>query len=258
MGHLRLGQSSALIIALAITALPARAQEFTSAYVGGRGILTVQGPTGLFLNPTSGTAPGRSLTAQICAATVKIGDSTTATAANVLATYGATDWLEVGAIAYDIQNDGQSPGVGPHVRARLVTDQAGSAIPEIGVGYYSNEGRTAEKQRSFFAAASKQVAFDQTSAVRSIRFHGGVRNTWRKATDDSEVVGYGGVELELPYYVFLGAELSTDEDPFERTPFGFGLQVRHPSGVGFTLSGVQPGFSDDIALFIGIGINFKN
>src|SRR6187401_1278807 len=35
-------------------------------YVGGRGLLTMEGPTGMFINPTSGTMPAGAFTAQYC------------------------------------------------------------------------------------------------------------------------------------------------------------------------------------------------
>src|SRR5688572_26767682 len=35
-------------------------------YEGGRGLITLEGISGMFLNPTSGTLPARSLTAQYC------------------------------------------------------------------------------------------------------------------------------------------------------------------------------------------------
>jgi len=239
-----------------------------NAYVGGRGIVTSEGPAGLFLNPTSGTQKKGVLTAQTCLATFEGSDGSSFSGNKVLVSYGVEDWLEVGAVSLDIQNDGLNPGIGPHVRARVVKEKSDSVVPEVAVGYYANEGRERvgrEQKRVLFLAASKDIPLPWSDKakpfVRSARLHAGVRHAWRDAPEStigagnrSDVVGWFGGEIEMPHNIFFVAEFATDEITLPRSPFGFGIQVRHPSGLGLTLGGIQPGFSADIGLYVGIGI----
>jgi len=227
------------------------------AFVGGRGLIAAEGPAGMFINPTSGTSPKGTVTAQTCVAVVEPKGGGTAVGNGILATYAVKDWLEVGAVTTDIQNDGHGLSVGPHVRARLLKDEPGSIRPEAAVGYYSTEGRVGN--RSVFAAFSKGRRFGadkERPILRSGRLHAGVRQTWRDAGAD-DVVGYFGAEVGLPAHTYLVGEIQTDETAAAHTKFGFGLQARHPSGIGVTIGGFQPGGSSDIALYIGIGIGFS-
>lgn len=246
------------------------------AFVGGRGLVTSEGPAGLFINPTSGTAPKGTFTAQTCVAIFNKGlaaggppdvDGTFVGNKTIL-TYAIEDWLEVGATSLDIQNDRGDPSIGPHVRARLLKEEEGSLRPEVGVGYYSYETQSSAvnpplaDRRVLFLAVSKDIPLpnraEEKKFVQSARVHAGVRETWREnAGDATDFVGYWGAEVGLPYHTYFIAELQTDESTNPRTPFAFGVQVRHPAGVAFTVGGMQPGFSNDIGLYVGIGIGFS-
>src|SRR5688572_23844625 len=96
-----------------LTAAVAHAQQFkTSAplrddkkiiappeeepYRASRGLITLEGPSGMFINPTSATLPQGKFTIQYCLFfpnrdTDIVGHGT-------LISYGVTDWLEVGAV----------------------------------------------------------------------------------------------------------------------------------------------------------------
>jgi hypothetical protein len=173
-----------------------------------------------------------------------------------LLSYSFADWLELGARADDNLNDGKDPALSPLLRIRPLEDSPGRAPPELAIGSYGNVNGAAQREWVAFAAASKALPIRSGPVMRSVRLHAGLRRNWREGTGEDATVGYAGLEVGLPYWIYLAVEGSTKEDPFPHTPFAFGLQVRHPSGVGFTLSGVQPGFSDGLGLFIGIGINF--
>ena len=74
------------------------------AYRGGRGLITASGPTGMFLNPTSGTLTKGAISAQVFGSIIK-PISTLPTGGqdqfgyyNGLLGYGVTDWLEVGGL----------------------------------------------------------------------------------------------------------------------------------------------------------------
>lgn len=237
-------------------AVRATAQHAEPVLHSGRGLITSEGPTGLFINPTSGVGAAGAFSPQLCVWTQQVAGRGDVSNVNGLLTYTPLEWLEVGALLDDAVSDGHSPAFGPMLRLRLLADGGESPLPEVGVGYYAIEGRREIRERVAFAAASKTFAVSPAAFLRAIRLHGGVRGNWRDSTDDTEAVGYGGLELELPYGIHAIGELSTHEDPLPHTPFAFGLQVRHHSGVGFTASGVQTGSGEDLALYVGIGINF--
>ena len=174
---------------------------------------------------------------------------------SVVASYGLRDWLELGAIGFDVQNDGQSIVAGPMLRGRLLKDQG--ARPEVSLGAYSLEGVDALQRRTVFIAASKRFPlFSEEQWVRAFRLHAGFRNTWREVGETDDAVGYVGAELEFPRNFFAVGEVSTEDNAAPHTPFSFGVQYRDTSGFGLSLAGIQTGTSNDIGLFVGIGINF--
>ncbi len=226
-----------------------------TAYVGGRGVVSLEGPSGLFINPTSGTPPKGKVTAQTCAVTFDNGAGGSVTGTTILVSYGVRDWLEIGSAAIDIQNDSTDPAFGPLVNVRVMRDA--EKRPEVTVGYYSNEGPTRFQKRVLYLASSKKWDVGKRQGpVKHVRVHAGARQAWRDVNPNTDVVGWAGIEFALPYNLYLVGEVSTEDSNLPHTPFGFGLQVRHPSGIGMTLGGLQPGFSSDIGLVVGIGINF--
>ena len=230
-----------------------------SAYVGGRGIITVEGPTGLFINPTSGTAPKGQMTVQACTVVFENPDGSTLAAYGGVASYAIYDWLEVGAVLFEVANDGNNPALGPMIRARFVKET--KMIPEVSVGYYSYEDTSpafGEWKRVLFAAVSKawKIRDNDKGWFETVRAHGGVRVNWRDVGESSDAVGYLGADVSLPKQLYLVAEVSTEDNNFPHTPYAFGLQLRHPEGYGFTLAAVQPGFSSGAGVYTGIGINF--
>ena len=203
-------------------------------------------------------APKGTVTLQTCVAVFEASGGGTFVGNKSLLTYAFTDWFELGAIALDIQNDGDSPSIGPTFRARFVRE--GEKRPEIAVGYYSNEGTIGpipDYKRVGFLAASKGFFESDEGLFRGARLHVGVKQLWFGDGVGSDTVGYLAGEVALPFWTNLIAEVSTDEKGLPYTPFAFGVQVRHPDGIGITLAGMQPGFSADIGLYIGIGIGFS-
>src|SRR5215207_2552236 len=96
-------------------------------YIGGRGLLTMEGPTGLFINPTSGTLPAGAFTAQYCFFLPNWSASDPLMAHGALISYGVTDWLEIGGLfsAIDIDGGDTLYSGGPMVRARLLKQDDG-------------------------------------------------------------------------------------------------------------------------------------
>jgi hypothetical protein len=225
-------------------------------YEGGRGLLTLQGPSGMFINPTSGTLPQGKFTLQYC--NLYVDNHTDVVVHGWMASYGVTDWLEVGAIA-DVANvpvDTNLGVGGPLVRVRLLRDR--EWWPQLSVGFYGKYGTNVLEQSTVFLAAYKRIPIDESGFFKSLGFHAGIRGSWFHddfAKDDSVNV-YGGAELQLPYRLYLLGEVGTKgntpagRDP--NTPYAFGAQWRL-GAVNLTFAGVQDGTMDKISLFYGVG-----
>ena len=230
-------------------------------YVSGRGLITLEGISGMFLNPTSGTLPAGSLTVQHCTAILEKNDDTLYQH-TTMASYGLTDWLELG--IFGRVNDRPDDlvdlgGGGPLARLRLLKDE--SWYPEVSVGGLLREGHETVRKRTAFAAASKRIRFEENPILLSLRGHAGFRQLWQDS-DVAEANGsvvYGGAELEFPYDVYLVAEISNKEDVFNHQPYAFGAQWRPNQVVGLSVAGVQTGGEDQVSLYVGIGatLNFE-
>lgn len=73
-------------------AIPAVADEKDSGnIIGGHGNITVEGPTGLFLNPTSGILAEGELIIQYCAAILEDAENNNFIGHNAILSYGVTD-----------------------------------------------------------------------------------------------------------------------------------------------------------------------
>ena len=176
-----------------------------STYTGGRGLITIEGITGLFLNPTSGTPAKGQLTPQYCVAITE-QDHNTQVQHTAMLSYGVTDWLELGVfgrITSLAATDGTVGAAGPLVRVRLLKDE--QWWPELAVGALDSEGDGRLTRRTLFTAASKGLALPDSSPIRSVRAHVGVRQLWQDEKFNAEhvTIGYVGGEIELPAHVFV-------------------------------------------------------
>jgi hypothetical protein len=224
-------------------------------YVGGRGLLTMEGPTGMFINPTSGTMPAGAFTAQYCFFLPNWSATDPLMAHGALISYGVTDWLEVGGLLsyLDFDNGDDLFSGGPMVRARLLKQD--DVMPEVSIGAYAFFGD--EERITPFVALFKSFEIDRDGFLRSVGFHLGVRNRFITDGDDPSdtPVGYFGAELELPFRLYLVGEVSTkDKDYSDSTPYAFGVQWRL-GGINISVACVDPGFPfvDEPSLFFGIG-----
>ena len=83
------------------------------AYEAGRGLITLEGPSGMFINPTSATIPKGYSTIQYC---MFLPNQNTDVIGNgFYGAFGITDWFEVGAIGkyIDTPSGGNPGGAGP-------------------------------------------------------------------------------------------------------------------------------------------------
>lgn len=225
-------------------------------YDGGRGLVTLTGPTGLFINPTSGTMPAGSVTVQYCfflpgGATVKPSGH------GFLGSYGVTDSLEVGVFGL-YANGADKFSAGPNARYRFLKDGGpNSFIPEFSLVGYSRFGE-ADFQTFWGLAptAFKRFPVAQNGVLRSVGVHAGVRYEHNDGTADSNLFnGYGGLELELPANVYLVGEISTKEsDRGEtETPYSFGSQWRNGL-LNISIAGIQNGKTNGPKFFFGVGL----
>jgi hypothetical protein len=251
-------------------------------YLGGRGLITNSGPTGMFLNPTSGTMPHGSMAAQVFATVIKpLPNEDQFAWYNALVSYGLKDWLEIGALAQlvdrsnnvltqgTIQRDNQSVMAGgAFIRLRILKDER--FWPELSVGGITLEGNEILRRRTVFLAASKRFVLSEDGFFKAVRLHLGGRQFWQREGSalsfttwsflaqrgSEDHVGYAGGEIEFPRHVYLVGEVQTKETGNRYIPWSAGVQVRHPSGLGLSIAVLQPGFQSSLTGYIGIGINF--
>ena len=251
-------------------------------YVGGRGLITIQGMAGMFLNPTSGTLGQGQFTVQWC--TLVNDELLLPSGADtgvdvwgngVMGAYGVTDWLEVGGFGlmvvadpspFKTSGDKETLSVGgPFVRVRLIQDQ--DWMPEVSVGGIHLDGDASSdvlSRQEIFVAISKHFPIDEDGFFRGCRLHGGVRQIWRHDRPDglgipaNGTVPYVGIEIELPWDIYFVSEISTKDDVLgARTPFAFGIQWKPNQVVGISIAGMQPGDAQRISFYAGVGLNWE-
>ena len=232
-------------------------------YEGGRGLLTIEGPSGLFINPTSGTLPAHAFTAQYCFL-LPNNDTSPFMAHGAMVAYGVTDWLEVGAhfITFDLAAAGSRDpiGAGPIVRVRLLKDEGW--VPQVSIGGYFHFGDL--ENYNLFLALYKRFEIQKNGFLRSIGVHTGVRETWvckGFGPDGSDTpVGYFGLEFQLPARFYVVGEVSTkDHDSGgNNTPYAFGLQWR-AGAVNISAAWTNTGAAvlREPSFFFGIGSQLK-
>ena len=232
--------------------------EAPPGYLGGLGLITSLGPTGLFQNPTSGIIPKQAFSVQSCMA-FKENNGDHFISNGLLLTYGVTDWLEVsgfGLLASQLDlgpGNGNSLELGQvNVRARLTRDLGG--MPEISIGGIVGFGDDPLVSHSLFLAASKGFALSDGPAMRSIRFHGGIRQTWPDLGDDI-TTAFFGLELEVLRDLYLIGEVNTRDDSFTETPWSVGLQYKS-SSFGMSLAVFQAPNETEETIYVGIGVSY--
>lgn len=226
----------------------------------GHGNITAQGPTGMFINPTSGTLKKNELLVQYCAATLESKNNDNIIEHNAIASYGITDWFELGVFGQAMDrdkagSDNTLSGAGPFARLRMLREEY--RRPELSIGGISLNGDADPEitKHTIFVAASKRSGLKERGFPVDLRFHTGIRTFWKDNGDNDEIVYFGG-EIELPKHLYVVSEVSTEADSDLHIPFSIGLQVRHPDGVGLSLATFQPGNQSEMVVFIGIGINY--
>ncbi len=233
---------------------PVTAAAPEAPYEAGRGLITLEGPSGLFINPTSATLPAGAFTGQYCFFLPE--NDSDPWGHGLMLAYGVTDWLEVGAIGNYVDVSGDPIGGGPLARIRLTKDEGW--VPQISIGGYSVFGDDPVARYGAFGAFYKRIPIDENGFVKSIGIHGGLRKTWHDGAFEDVFNVYGGLEIQLPARFYLVGEVSTrDDDAQKEVPYAFGIQWR-AGGINVSVAGIQDGTLDEPGFYFGIGtaLNF--
>jgi len=241
---------------IALSKVPVPAVE-DALYESGRGLITLEGPSGMFINPTSATLNAGYSTLQYC---MFLPNRNTDVIGNgFFGAYGVTDWFEVGAIGKYIDPEGASGfgGAGPFSRVRLLKHDG--VIPQLSVGGYAQFGDELLTNYAMFSAAYWRIPIDEDGVLKSLGVHTGARQNWYDVGPGDAFHGYGGLELQLPLRLYLVGEASTRDSDVdtEETPYAFGVQWRL-YGINVSLAGIQTGsLPKGPALYWGIGGGFQ-
>jgi hypothetical protein len=222
-----------------------------------RGLVTAEGPSGMFLNPTSATLPQGRFAFAWCS--VLTNRDTDILEHHMFFSYGVRDWLELGFVG-DLANVDTDGGPlprgdygagGPMARIRLLRDR--ESWPEISIGGYSKWGTDTLDSSNAFVALSKTVPIDEKGFLKTVTFQGGFRESWLEAPDRNTNRFYGGLEVQLPHNFYLIGEVTQFSKREDRsTPWAAGIQWR---GKLFGLSAAiaRSGSDDRPSIYLGIG-----
>ena len=128
-------------------------------------------------------------------------------------------------------------------------------VSQISLGVFARVGDIQLNKYSVFLASYKRIAIDEYGILRSIGFHGGLKELFFDSSlpeDDSFSV-YGGIEVQFPLRLNAVGEVQTkDTDIDLHVPYSFGAQWRAP-GIAMSIAGIQNGGTSDISFYYGIG-----
>lgn len=231
----------------------------STGYEGGRGLITLNGVAGMFINPTSGTMPEKSVTLQYCISSPN--NDFDIFGHGIMFSAAIANELEVGFSALYLDPDpsrspsGMGPGdlgsVGPHARYRITKDDPDGYMPQISVGTHSLlVGDKILQSINSYAAAYKRFPINDDGFFRAAGLHLGA--SLADLDDKAEFLPYGGAELQMPLRIYAVAELSTPKDAHTETPYALGLQWR-AAGIAMSLAGIQNGTNDELSFYYGIG-----
>jgi hypothetical protein len=222
-----------------------------------RGLITSEGPSGMFINPTTATLTQGAWAFGYCA--VLTSQDTDILGNHMFISYGVRDWLELGVVAHmvNVTVDGQElpkgdyGSGGPMARVRLHRDI--DNWPEISIGAYATMGTDALDSKNVFLGASKTIPINEKCFFKTVTFQSGFRESWIEAPDRNTNRFYGGVEVQLPHDIYLIGEVtqfSHRKDQF--TPWAAGIQWRGRR-LGLTAAIVQSGDDNPPSIYLGIG-----
>jgi len=230
-----------------------------------RGLITLEGPSGMFINPTSATLPQNEFILNYCV--LFFDTDTDVVGHGILLSYGVRDWLEIGFVGNLL--DVNSPGPpsredtfvvgGPMARIRLLRDR--EWWPELSVGGYvkwgspGGGGGPALNSANAFVAISKTIPIDEKGFLKTVTFQGGFREAWLDEPAPVSNVNrvYGGLEVQLPWRLFLIGEVTQRNDKVDlrEIPYAAGIQWRGRY-FGCSLAALQNGGESRPGIYFGV------
>jgi hypothetical protein len=239
-----------------------------------RGLITLEGPSGMFINPTSATLPQGRIILNYCVFVPTIPDGVSLVGHGILLSYGVRDWLEVG-FTGDLLDLSTPDGAentyvigGPEARIRLLRDLSDKWWPEVSIGTYFHLGTPHISPLSTlngynaFLAASKTIPICEHGFLKTITFQGGFRNQWLTTDivhESTSQRGYGGIEVQLPWNIYVIGEITSRDDELDNTldnhhnrfPWAAGLQWRGRN-FGCSIAALQNGVEDGPGFYFGV------
>ena len=250
-----------------------------------RGLITLEGPSGMFINPTSATLPQGRIILNYCVFVPTLPEGVGLVGHGILLSYGVRDWLEVGFIGnlLDLSVDQHPTGKrkiapatedtfvigGPEIRIRLLRDLSDEWWPEVSIGTYFHLGTPGGPFNTLngynvFLAASKTVPICEHGFLKSITIQGGFRTQFltsdaadAKGESTSER-GYGGIEVQLPWHFYAIGEVTSHDGRLDHDlngnahfPWAAGLQWRGQN-FGCSIAALQNGGENGPGFYFGV------
>jgi len=251
-----------------------------------RGLITLEGPSGMFIDPTSATLPQGTFILNYCVFVPTIPEGVGLVGHGILLSYGVRDWLEVGFtgdlldLSIDQHTNTKTGRIfpatedtyvvgGPEVRIRLLRDLSDKWWPEVSIGTYFHLGTpnvtplSTDNGYKAFLALSKTVPICEHGFVKSVTFQGGFRTqflTTNVVHENTSERGWGGVEVQLPCNFYAIGEIISRDDELDNTldnhharfPWAAGLQWRGRN-FGCTIAALQNGIENRPGFYFGVG-----
>lgn len=257
-----------LILVLFALVLSVSIPVLVSANPGTRGVITIDGVPGMFINPTSGTLKKGEISIQACISSQDwVGDDSYWK--GVFVGYGLSDRFEFGYSHSGFDNRTDEKAVdasGPAFRYRFLDENVSGW--EGSVGAYWRPGTKYVARTGANLSFSRKIG--EIDHEREVRLHLGARTfkqdgwwigKWLGAktnslAKDSATLVFGGIEVQLKNNFSVIGEVSSTGNYYTKTPWAIGLQYKKAGGFGCSLGAVQPGYAKSPGFFFGIGINF--
>jgi hypothetical protein len=224
------------------------------------GLITKEGPTGMFLNPLAEVSPPKTINAQTCWLRQELPAGVAHWNIFMLA-HTLPTATELGLLGNLNSPEGGSVegAVGGFLRQLVVPEaQWLSITPALAVGAtafhtdISTEGFNT--RATAFAALSKTLTPPEFRVP--VRAHlGGRFVNFADPTDSSDVTGYIGLEVGVLRNLRLIGEVNTQTKVDTTTPFAVGLQFSLAK-LGISVAAINTGRADTPGLFFGIGFPF--
>lgn len=215
------------------------------------GNITVEGPSGMFLNPTADERPANTLLPQACWLHQDLGPGSFNGVLG-MTSYTLPSRTEVGGLVFvaDFPGGNSETAVGGFVRQILIHDNG--RRPSVAVGGVLLQGDPLTR-KSLFAALRKRV----TPERAAIPIYADVGAKWVFAADNDDATVYGGVEVGLLDSLSLVGEVAHRTKFEVKTPYAAGIQYTWNERLGLSLAAVNPGNGGDTGLFFGIGYAYS-